>query len=62
MFEFTARSQGTHILSTTNFAEAERRAKRHASRYGKATVLTSRNGKRYRINRYSGEYGPYMEV
>jgi hypothetical protein len=53
MFTFIARSQGEHILSTDNFALAERRAQKHANTKGRATVLTFKDGERFRVNHYS---------
>ena len=53
-FTFKARSQGEHIITTDNFAMAERRARQFARKNGRsATVLTFKDGERYRVNHYS---------
>jgi hypothetical protein len=53
MFTFKATSQGEHIITTDNFALAERRAQKFANRHGSATVLTFKNGERFRFNHYT---------
>ena len=53
MFTFIARSQGEHIITTDNFALAERRAQKHANVKGRATVLTFQDGERFRVNHYT---------
>ena len=54
MFTFKATSQGTHIITTDNFALAERRAQKHANARGRATIVTLQNGERFRVNHYTG--------
>ena len=53
MFTHIVRSQGRHIIETTNFALAERRAQKHANQYGRATIVTLRNGERDTISHYT---------
>ena len=52
MFTFIARNHGAHILTTDNFALAERRAVRASANGGRASVVTLKGGERYRVNRY----------
>jgi len=55
MFTFIVRSQGIHILTTDNFALAERRAKKHANNsvHGRAAVVTFKDGERFRVNHFT---------
>ena len=53
MFTHIARSQGKHIIETTNFALAERRAQKYANQHGRATIVTLKDGERNRVNHYT---------